>query len=39
MREILLDTETTGMNPPTGNHYHVYINPERDVPADCQRKI
>ena len=19
---------------PTGNHYHVYINPERDVPAE-----
>jgi len=52
MREIVLDTETTGMDPfegdriveigcvelenhlPTGNHYHVYINPERDVPAE-----
>lgn len=51
-REIILDTETTGMDPfegdriveigcvecinhiPTGNHYHVYINPERDVPAE-----
>lgn len=51
MREIILDTETTGMDPaqgdrlveigcvevlnfiPTGRHYHVYINPERDVPA------
>lgn len=51
-REIVLDTETTGMDPftgdriveigcvelinhlPTGNHYHVYINPERDVPAE-----
>jgi DNA polymerase-3 subunit epsilon len=51
MREIVLDTETTGMDPatgdrlveigcvemenhlPTGRHYHVYINPERDVPA------
>ncbi len=52
MREIVLDTETTGMDPfsgdriveigcvellnhiPTGNHYHAYINPERDVPAE-----
>ena len=52
MREIVLDTETTGMDPftgdriveigcvelenhiPTGNYYHVYINPERDVPAE-----
>jgi len=52
MREIVLDTETTGMDPysgdriveigcielinhiPSGNHYHVYINPERDVPAE-----
>lgn len=51
MREIVLDTETTGMEPseghriieigclelmnyvPTGNTYHQYINPERDVPA------
>jgi DNA polymerase-3 subunit epsilon len=51
MREIVLDTETTGMDPatgdklveigcvelinhiPTGKTYHVYINPERDVPA------
>ena len=50
MREIVLDTETTGLNPktgdrvveigcvelmhhlPTGNSYHVYINPERDMP-------
>lgn len=53
MREIILDTETTGMDPfegdriveigcvecinhiPTGNHYHVYINPERDMPAEA----
>lgn len=53
MREIVLDTETTGMDPamgdrvveigcvelenhlPTGRHYHVYINPERDVPAEA----
>lgn len=52
MREIVLDTETTGFDPstgdriveigcvevinmlPTGNHYHVYINPERDIPAE-----
>lgn len=49
MRQIVLDTETTGINPKeghriieigcvelvnrklTGNHYHVYINPERVV--------
>ena len=53
MREIVLDTETTGMEPseghklveigcvelinqvPTGRHYHQYINPERDVPAEA----
>jgi DNA polymerase III subunit epsilon len=52
MREIVLDTETTGMDPfngdriveigcvelenhiATGNHYHIYINPERDVPVE-----
>lgn len=50
MREVVLDTETTGLYPeggdrlieigcvelrnrvPTGRVYHVYINPERDVP-------
>lgn len=50
MREIVLDTETTGLNPlqgdrlieigcieiedylPTGQTYHRYFNPERDVP-------
>lgn len=50
MREIVLDTETTGLDPatgdriveigavellngvPTGANFHVYINPERDVP-------
>lgn len=50
MREIVLDTETTGFEPdqgdriveigalelvnmrPTGNTFHVYINPERDMP-------
>ncbi|RMF16705.1 MAG: DNA polymerase III subunit epsilon [Gammaproteobacteria bacterium] len=49
MRQIVLDTETTGIDPRdghriieigcvelierrlTGNHYHVYINPEREV--------
>ncbi len=51
MREIVLDTETTGMEPaegdklveigclelenhlPTGRKLHLYLNPERDVPA------
>lgn len=55
MREIVLDTETTGLNPnggdrlieigcvelfnriPTGREYHVYINPERDVPAEAEK--
>ena len=53
MREIVLDTETTGLDPaqghrlvelgcvellnriPTGNTFHVYLNPERDVPAEA----
>lgn len=52
MREIVLDTETTGLDPrdhriieigaleminhvPSGNTYHIYINPERDVEADA----
>jgi DNA polymerase-3 subunit epsilon len=53
MREIVLDTETTGMDPkdghriieigcveldnlmPSGRNLHLYINPERDVPADA----
>ena len=53
MREIVLDTETTGFDPetgdrlveigavelmghmPTGNQYHQYINPERDVPQSA----
>jgi len=49
MRQIILDTETTGLEPTrghkiieigcveminrrlTGNHFHVYINPEREI--------
>lgn len=55
MREIVLDTETTGFDPasgdriveigcvelidhfPTGADYHVYINPERDMPEDAEK--
>jgi DNA polymerase-3 subunit epsilon len=55
LREIVLDTETTGLDPrkgdrlieigcielvnriPTGAEYHVFINPERDVPAEAQQ--
>ena len=51
MREIVLDTETTGLDPfeghrmveigcvelynriPTGQSFHRYIYPDRDVPA------
>jgi DNA polymerase-3 subunit epsilon len=51
MRQIVLDTETTGLEPseghriieigcvelvnrrPTGNNYHQYINPEREIDA------
>ena len=54
MREIVLDTETTGLDPsngdriveigclelvnrlPTGNTFHVYINPERDMPKEAE---
>ena len=54
MREIVLDTETTGLDPAsghriveigcvemighirTGNHYHTYLNPERDMPMEAQ---
>lgn len=53
MREIVLDTETTGFDPfkgdrlveigcvellnriPTGQVYHTYINPERDMPQSA----
>ena len=55
MREIVLDTETTGLDPdsghrvveigcvelvnhmPTGEIYHVYLNPERDMPMEAER--
>lgn len=55
MREIVLDTETTGLDPanghriieigcvelfnliPTGRSYHVYIDPERDIPEEAFR--
>ncbi|MCB1378708.1 MAG: DNA polymerase III subunit epsilon [Alphaproteobacteria bacterium] len=54
MREIILDTETTGLDPatghriveigalellnhvPTGSTFHVYLNPERDMPPEAQ---
>lgn len=54
LREIILDTETTGLDPATGdriveigaveliNHlpsgrtFHVYINPERDMPKEAE---
>lgn len=54
MREIVLDTETTGLDPlqghriveigaielfnhiPTGNTYHCFINPQRDVPREAE---
>ena len=53
MREIVLDTETTGLDPlqghriveigcvelhnhiSTGQTFHVYLNPERDVPSEA----
>jgi DNA polymerase-3 subunit epsilon len=54
-REIVLDTETTGLSPrsghrvieiacvelqyliPTGQKFHCYINPERDIDPDAER--
>lgn len=54
IREIILDTETTGLDPatgdriveigavellnhlPTGQTFHVYINPERDMPKEAE---
>ena len=53
MREIVLDTETTGLDPlngdrlveigcielvnriPSGQTFHVYLNPERNMPAEA----
>ena len=55
MREVVLDTETTGLNPadghriveigvveianliPTGRSFHVYLDPERDMPEEAFR--
>ena len=55
MRQIVLDTETTGLNPKLGdriievgcveilsrrvseNHFHAYVNPERDIEAAASR--
>ena len=55
MREIVLDTETTGFDPltghrvveigcielvnhmATGNEFHSYLNPERDMPAEAEK--
>ncbi len=53
IREIVLDTETTGLSArggdkiveigcvelinhiPSGNHYHIYLNPQRDMPEEA----
>lgn len=55
MREIALDTETTGLDPysghriveigavelqnhiRTGNHFHIYLNPQRDMPQEAEQ--
>ncbi|MBT9612975.1 MAG: DNA polymerase III subunit epsilon [Burkholderiales bacterium] len=55
MRQIILDTETTGLSPAlghriievaavemvnrrlTGNHFHCYLNPEREIDAGAQQ--
>lgn len=55
MREIVFDTETTGLDPksgdrvveigclelinrtPTNETFHVYLNPERDMPAEAEK--
>ena len=55
MREIILDTETTGLDPasghrlveigcielinaiPTGNTFHKYLDPQRDMPEEAER--
>lgn len=54
MRHIVVDTETTGLDPlqghriveigavelinqiPSGRHYHVYLDPERDMPREAE---
>jgi DNA polymerase III subunit epsilon len=54
-RQIVLDTETTGLNPEaghrvieigciemvdrqlTGNHLHLYLNPDRDIDVDAMK--